>query len=112
MLETAWLLPPEELKKRLFLVRLAKIRQGNSSNGWYQVELVQSYDEHTRVWWQIEISQILAFFSTHISTLQQLLEDLVEILFHISNRYPHFFGGSQKCTQSTPPVKVRNSQKV
>ena len=57
---------------------------------------------HTHVWWQIEISQFLAFFSTHIFTLQQLLEDPVKILFHIPNPYPHFWGGSQKCTHSTP----------
>ena len=66
----------------------------------------------TCVWWQIEISQFLAFFSTYIFTLQQLLEDPVSILFHIPNRYPHFGGGSQKCTQGTPPVKARKSQKV
>ena len=66
----------------------------------------------TRVWWHIEISKFLAFVSNYIFTLQQFLEDPVEILFHIPNRYPHFWGGSEKCTQGTPPVKARNSQKV
>ena len=28
------------------------------------------------------------------------------------NRYPHFRGGSQKCTQGTPLVKARNSKKL
>ena len=67
---------------------------------------------NTHVLWQIELSQFLAFFSTHIFTLQQLLEDSVKILFHIHHHYAHFWGGSQKCTQGTPPVKARNSQKV
>ena len=66
----------------------------------------------TCVWWQIEISKLLAFFSTHIFTLQQLLEDPVKILFLIPYHFPRFGGGSQKCTQGTPPVKARNSPNV
>ena len=27
-------------------------------------------------------------------------------------RYPHFMGGSQKCTQGTPLVKARNGKKL
>ena len=33
----------------------------------------------TRVWWQIEISKFLAFSSTYIFTLQQLMENPVKI---------------------------------
>ena len=36
----------------------------------------------------------------------------MKILFRIHICYPHFKGVSQKCTQGTPPVKARNSQKV
>ena len=28
------------------------------------------------------------------------------------NRYPHFMGGSQKCTQGAPPVKARNCKSM
>ena len=41
------------------------------------------------LFWQIETPQYLAFFTTYICPLQQLLEAPVKILFHISNRYPH-----------------------
>ena len=28
------------------------------------------------------------------------------------DRYPHFWGGSQICTQSAPPVKATNGEKL
>ena len=28
------------------------------------------------------------------------------------DRYPHFWGGSQICTQSAPPVKATNGKKL
>ena len=28
------------------------------------------------------------------------------------NRYPHFMGGSQKCTQGAPPLKARNCKSM
>jgi len=62
---------------------------------------------NTRVWWGIEISQFLAFISSNIFTLQQLLEDPVEILFHIPNHYTHFW----RVAKSVPRVHPCESQK-
>ena len=30
----------------------------------------------------------------------------------MADRYPHFWGGSQICTQSEPPVKATNGKKL
>ena len=66
---------------------------------------------YTHVWWQIEISQCLDFFSTYIFTFQKLMEGPVKILFHIPNRFPNFWRGYQKCAQGTPPWKPEKAQR-
>ena len=64
--------------------------------------------QFTRVWSGSEIPQYFTIFSTHNFPVQRLLEGIVQIWLFIPNRYPHFRGGSQKCTQGTPLVKARN----
>ena len=66
---------------------------------------------HTRVCSGSEISQFMTFFSTNICTVQQLLEDLVQITLHMPVT-PTFGGGSQICGQSAPPVKATNGKKL
>ena len=33
-------------------------------------------------------------------------------LLGMPNQYPHFRGGSERCTQATPLVKARNGKKI
>ena len=66
----------------------------------------------TCVWSGSEISKFCTYSSTHKFTVQQLLEGIVLIWMCMNINYPHFMGGSQKCTQGTPLVKVRNGKKL